>query len=702
MEGDIPPHVHLPAHLKYPKYQKLDDETVMAMAEGTSYSSLTKSKADLAKTKPSVMLKDLRATRDPAEEGELVRPNPPEILEFLNVEDYSAQKMCTVPIEEPLFQPYPADLVFRNFEPFGTYHQRLYMRNNDSFARRVRVLSPDSPFFSIRPVFDDPNLAVPKNGKVAAGMEVCFIVTFRPREKRDYNYSLVCVTEREKFSIPVRAIGTRACLDFPDDIAMGMAPVKHTTTKTFLVRNVGEKATKFALSATAPFNVEPRNGFVSQGSSVQVTIMFTPEVAMPYNGELLLEYENGQTSAVALSGDAQNINVHLSSQIIEVDPAYISLSSQKTVKVFNRSGVPVQFSWKAFGASQEEAHERHRLHMELNRMEELEKKNLNTQYFEEEEGDADDYSDDERANNMPASKRRELASLTRKYKHLRRAVQEDALLFADENFSIEPVSGEVWANSELEFTVTFSPEHAADYACVAFLETTGREQCLPLKIQATGIGPQASFTYDVLDIGDVFVNSKHTYELVMENSGEIDAEYDLQPSDTPFGPKFKFAPESGMLAVGEAHKIEVSFCSEILGEFSEHFHYNLKGSQQPLSVHFKGHVVGPTFHFDVEEIDFGIVSYEFVNTKTFTLYNTSEIPMTYTLRVPQDGKMLQKEFDIEPSTGTIVADGKVDIQVDFISITVRVYEMYLTVDVENVGEGLLSIPIKVRIQLECS
>ena len=89
-------------------------------------------------------------------------------------------------------------------------------------------------------------------------------------------------------------------------------------------------------------------------------------------------------------------------------------------------------------------------------------------------------------------------------------MQEDALLFADENFSIEPVSGEVWANSELEFTITFSPEHAADYACVAFLETTGREQCLPLKIQATGIGPQAAFTYDVLDIGDVFVNSMHT------------------------------------------------------------------------------------------------------------------------------------------------------------------------------------------------
>ena len=98
-----------------------------------------------------------------------------------------------------------------------------------------------------------------------------------------------------------------------------------------------------------------------------------------------------------------------------------------------------------------------------------------------------------------------------------------------------------------------------------------KEQCLPLKIQATGIGPQASFTYDVLDIGDVFVNSLHTYELVMENSGEIDAEYDLQPSDTPFGPKFKFSPESGKLAVGEAHKIEVTFAQKFLENFLSTF-----------------------------------------------------------------------------------------------------------------------------------
>ena len=59
----------------------------------------------------------------------------------------------------------------------------------------------------------------------------------------------------------------------------------------------------------------------------------------------------------------------------------------------------------------------------------------------------------------------------------------------------EPASGEVWANSEFEFTISFSPESAADYACLGFLEVVGRETRLPLKMQATGIGPQASSTF---------------------------------------------------------------------------------------------------------------------------------------------------------------------------------------------------------------
>jgi hypothetical protein len=710
------------SHLKYPRYRKEAPGTT-----GGAHGSSTRVGSNTSlKTTPSMLMDQFRAANDPTHQPSLVRPTPPKIVEFLNIEDYSTQTRCDVAIDEPLFQPYPSEVTFSQFEAFGTYTQRLYFRNNDAFARRIKLLPPDTPHFTVSPVFDDPNLANPKDGKVASGMEVCYIVTFLPREKRDYEYSLVCVTEREKFILPVRASGTRACLDFPDSLALGVSPVKHEATHTFLVRNVGEKPTKFTLSATEPFGVYPRHGYAGPDSSVQISVLFTPPEAREYTGELTLEYESGQIAYVQLEGQAQNVNVHLSSQILDLDPAYISLTSQKTVKIYNRSDIPVKFSWKAFGTPAEESAERNRLHQEINRMEAMERQNLELQVFddnEEEEGegglsasgsngsvlghvsgpefddDGDSSDEGEDHGGMPLNKRRELAALSRKYKHLRRAVEEDELHFADESFRIEPSSGEVWANSEFEFTISFSPETAADYACLGFLEVVGRETRLPLKMQATGIGPQAAFSYDVLDIGDVFVNSEHTYTLTLENHGDIVADYELRPSETPFGPKFTFTPESGSLGVGDSHEIQVKFCSEILGEFSEHFHFHLRGTSQPLSSHFKGHVVGPTFHFDVDELKFGVVSYEFLNNKTVSLFNTSEIPMTFALRVPQDGKFLDKEFDITPESGTIEPDGRIEISVDFISTHVRKYEMYLTVDVESVGEGLLSIPISGECRL---
>ena len=87
---------------------------------------------------------------------------------------------------------------------------------------------------------------------------------------QDYHFELVCITEREKFVVPVRAIGARALLDFPDKIHFSASPVKvmvilsyqnstmhqkffpspqYCSTKTVLVRNVGNKEAKFNIEA---------------------------------------------------------------------------------------------------------------------------------------------------------------------------------------------------------------------------------------------------------------------------------------------------------------------------------------------------------------------------------------------------------------------------------------------------------------------
>ena len=70
-------------------------------------------------------------------------------------------------------------------------------------ARRVRIEPLASHHFSI---------SGPQNvgqTKIAPGMSVTYTISFKAEEVKDYQYDLVCVTEREKFIIPVRAIGLR-------------------------------------------------------------------------------------------------------------------------------------------------------------------------------------------------------------------------------------------------------------------------------------------------------------------------------------------------------------------------------------------------------------------------------------------------------------------------------------------------------------
>lgn len=51
---------------------------------------------------------------------------------------------------------------------------------------------------------------------------------------------------------------------------------------------------------------------------------------------------------------------------------------------------------------------------------------------------------------LPPSYQAAQAALKRKYRHLRRALGKDGMLFADEIFEIRPLEGEIWARSEIE------------------------------------------------------------------------------------------------------------------------------------------------------------------------------------------------------------------------------------------------------------
>jgi len=283
---------------------------------------------------------------------DVVADDYPKIIEFNNIQDNTCQVHSNVDIDQPLFQPSPKVVVFEDYAPFAIHEKKLFFRNNDSVARRIKVHRPKTPFFEI----SAPKTA---NGeplqqtKIAAGMEIYYVVRFKPQQVHEYSLELICSTEREKFIVPIRAVGMQPRMTFPDDITFGTCAVKSTTRKTLLVQNVGSSVAKFYMRTTinpAAFTCPNEELIVDAGASQMIELFFTPQAAKVIDGEIEVEFANKLRCYIAVSGMGRNVDVSLSTPSVAMEPSYISLSSQKTMRIKNTSDVPINFVWKSFSS----------------------------------------------------------------------------------------------------------------------------------------------------------------------------------------------------------------------------------------------------------------------------------------------------------------------------------------------------------------
>jgi hydrocephalus-inducing protein len=166
------------------------------------------------------------------------------------------------------------------------------------------------------------------------------------------------------------------------------------------------------------------------------------------------------------------------------------------------------------------------------------------------------------------------------------------------------------------------------------------------------------------------------------------------PNDTPFSKMFHFDVEEKALGVEERAFINLVFNSKILGEFSETFKWKLDGTEDLLAVTFKGHVIAPTFEFDCSLVDFGVVSYKFTERKKIILTNTSEVPFRFNLHIPGDKDIDNKEFEINPSSDVVRNGDSKELTLAFTPKSIQKYDMVLVVNIIDVGEDMLSLPIK--------
>ena len=215
-------------------------------------------------------------------------------------------------------------------------------------------------------------------------------------------------------------------------------------------------------------------------------------------------------AAIPIIGESHNDNVYLSKTHIHMEPTSITLYSHQYYQIVNKSSVPVEFSWRAFATEREEREKKARLNLQLSQEEAEERMILEESNLEEsmaESLDSDDsYDEDELNKKQERAQQKAIATLARKYQSIRKAVDEDLMLFQDEIFSIEPLQGKIWPNTEITCCVTFKPQGPYHYSCTAFCNITCSEERLPLNMTGQGKGPQAQLSITEMDIGDIFVN----------------------------------------------------------------------------------------------------------------------------------------------------------------------------------------------------
>ncbi|KAG8523662.1 Hydrocephalus-inducing protein, partial [Galemys pyrenaicus] len=643
---------------------------------------------------PSEFLKEMSLTTEQrlANTHFMYRPR---IVELLDMGETTHQKFSRIDLDQALFQPFPSEIIFQNYTPSEVYEVPLVLRNNDKIPRMVKVIEESSPYFKVISPKDTSH-------KVAPGVPSTFRILFTPEENKDYAHMLTCVTEREKFIVPIKARGARAILDFPDTLNFSTCPVKYNTQKILLVQNIGNKDAVFHIKTHRPFSVEPSVATLNVGKFMQLEVQFEPQTVGNHSERLIVHYDTGEKVFISLYGAAVDMNIRLDKNSLIIEKTYISLSSRRAITIHNRSNIIAHFRWKIFATQEEEDREKYRVCDDLTK----EEKNETDEFLEECIAD-------------PLLRER-LTILSRTFENQRRLVQADSMLFLNKTFTIEPLEGDVWPNSSVEIIVYFNPLEAKLYQQTVYCDISGREIRLPLRIKGEGMGPKIHFNFELLDVGKVFVGSVHCYEAILSNKGSIDALFNVMPPTSALGSCFIFSPKEGIIEPSGVQAVQISFSSAILGHFEEEFLVSVNGSPEPVKLTIRGCVIGPTFHFNVPALHFGDVSFGFPQTLICSLNNTSLVPMTFKLRIPGDGvghksisrcqqysdnrrlswdnnetsAVKPKEFTITPESGTIRPQGFA--AVTLCSNTVQKYELALVVDVEGIGEEVLALLITAR------
>jgi hydrocephalus-inducing protein len=171
----------------------------------------------------------------------------------------------------------------------------------------------------------------------------------------------------------------------------------------------------------------------------------------------------------------------------------------------------------------------------------------------------------------------------------------------------------------LQVVLEFRPDFAKNFVETVYVDMDGIANRVPVVVSGLGLGPNAIFSYDVLDVGNVYIHTAHHYQVQLENRGEVPVPFTVMPGSGPLTHAFTLEPASGVVPVDESLQLGVKLLADRLGKFDEKMFLQVEGTNKPLQVQFKGRVVGPTCELDQEQLNYGLVAYGFRCESTFNI-----------------------------------------------------------------------------------
>lgn len=226
------------------------------------------------------------------------------------------KSLCTtlrdeVPNGKAYFALSPKVLMFEDYVPGKNYQKSLLVKNICAVSRRLRILPPSTPNFTL------VKITYPSDGgMLAPGMHCKIVIQFLPDTPANFDDDLTAETEMGNFSIPLRGRREPPILSIPNVLQVGPCLIGNKKSISIECKNSGGKAKFWLLQDEASlengeiqemlslnsFTMTPTEFELDTGDSVNMSVQYEPTKDGEQIESFVLVCDNCEIKTYHLSG----------------------------------------------------------------------------------------------------------------------------------------------------------------------------------------------------------------------------------------------------------------------------------------------------------------------------------------------------------------------------------------------------------------